>query len=70
MANPLYNMFGNNMQNPFADIIQQAKELQKTFQGNPRDEVQKLLNSGQMSQDQFNELSKRAHQVMQFMNNT
>lgn len=70
MTNPLYNMFGDNMQNPFADIIQQAKELQKTFQGNPRDEVQRLLNSGQMSQDQFNELSKQAHQVMQFMNKT
>lgn len=70
MANPLYSMFGNNVQNPFVDIIQQAKELQKTFQGNPRDEVQKLLNSGQMSQNQFNELSKQAQQIMQFMNKT
>lgn len=68
MANPLFNALGgNNIQNPFADIIRQAQELQKTFKGNPRDEVQKLLNSGQMSQAEFNSLSQQAQQIMQFM---
>lgn len=68
MGNPLFNVFGNsNIPNPFADIIIQAQEMQKTFQGNPREEVQKLLNSGQMSQAQFNRLSQQAQQIMQFM---
>lgn len=68
MANPLFNALGgNNIQNPFADIIRQAQELQKTFKGNPRDEVQKLLNSGHMSQAEFNALSQQAQQIMQFM---
>lgn len=70
MSNPLFNALGNNnIQNPFADIIKQAQELQKTFKGNPRDEVQKLLNSGQMSQQTFNQLSQQAQQIMQFMGN-
>lgn len=68
MANPLFNALGgNNMPNPFSEIIRQAEEMQKTFQGNPREEVQKLLNSGAMSQSQFNALSQQARQIMQFM---
>lgn len=68
MSNPLFNVLGNNnVINPFADIIKQAQELQKTFKGNPREEVQKLLNSGQMSQETFNQLSQQAQQIMQFM---
>lgn len=68
MSNPLYAAFGgNNIPNPIADIISQARELQKKFKGNPRDEVQRLLNSGQMSQEQFNALSQQAQQIMQFM---
>ncbi len=66
MANPLFEAMNANA-NPFLDIIRQAKELQKTFQGNPRDEVQRLLNSGVMSQSQFNQLSQQAKQIMQFM---
>lgn len=68
MPNPLFNALGgNNIPNPFSEIIRQAEEMQKTFQGNPRDEVQKLLNSGAMSQSQFNVLSQQAQQIMQFM---
>ena len=62
--NPLYNP--NNL-NPMANIIQQARELKKNFKGSPRDEVQRLLNSGQMSQQEFNKLSQIAQQVVQAM---
>lgn len=64
--NPLFNSFGNQP-NQFAQIIQQAQQLKNTFKGNPRDEVQKLLNSGQMSQSDFNRLSQMAQQIMQTM---
>ncbi|MBO5854384.1 MAG: hypothetical protein J6Q61_06575 [Bacteroidales bacterium] len=66
MANPLFATMGNQV-NPFADIIRQAQELKQSFPGNPRDEVQRLLNSGAMSQSQFNEYSQIAQQVVQFM---
>ncbi len=66
MANPLFQTMSANT-NPFDDIIRQAQELQRTFHGNPRDEVQRLLNSGVMSQSQFNQLSQQAKQIMQFM---
>ncbi len=64
--NPLFNIFGNQP-NPMADIIRQAREFRKSFSGNPRDEVQRLLNSGEMSQQQFNQFSQIAQQVVQAM---
>lgn len=68
MANPLYNMFGGNVpMNPMAQLIRDAKNFKKSFTGNPKDEVQRLLNSGQLSQADFNRYSQIAQQVLQTM---
>ena len=70
MANPLYNMFGGNAPiNPMVQLVRDAKAFKKSFTGNPKDEVQRLLNSGQMSQQQFNQFSQIAQQVVQAMGN-
>lgn len=66
MANALFNALGNN-NNPFANLIQQAKQMQQTFKGDPKAEVERLIKSGQMSQDQFNRYSQIANQIMQMM---
>lgn len=68
MPNPIYNSIANQ-NNPFMQIMQEAQNLKNTFKGNPREEVQKLLNSGAMSQADFNRYSQIAQQVMQFMGN-
>jgi hypothetical protein len=66
MANPLFNTFGKN--NQFGNLIQQAQAFKRQFTNiNPRAEVERLLNSGQMSQQQFNEYSQIAQQVAQMM---
>ena len=66
MANHLFNTFGNN--NQFGDLIKQAQEFKRQFTNiNPRAEVERLLNSGEMSQQQFNEYSQIAQQVAQMM---
>lgn len=68
MANPLFNAFGNN--NQFGELMKQAQAFKKQFSDiNPRAEVERLLNSGEMSQKTFNELSQIAQQVVQFMKN-
>ena len=66
MANNLYNQFGRQ-NNPFEQLAQQATEFRKQFTGNPRQEVERLLQTGQMSQADFNRYSKIAQQVAQFM---
>lgn len=66
MTNPIYNSMANQ-NNPFMQIMQEAQNLKNTFKGNPREEVQKLLNSGEMSQADFNKYSQIAQQVMKMM---
>ena len=66
MPNPIYNSMANQ-NNPFAQIIKEAQNFKNTFKGNPREEVQRLLNSGELSQTDFNKYSQIAQQVMQFM---
>ena len=65
MGNNPFNIFNN--QNQINDIIQQAQNLRNTFNGNAREEVQRLLNSGQMSQAQFNQLMPIAQQIAAMM---
>lgn len=68
MANSLFNQFGNQPpNNGLMQIMAQAQDLQKTFNGNPREEVERLLNSGQMSQDQFNRFAQMANQIRAMM---
>lgn len=68
--NKLYQNFGqHNQNNPFSQLAQQAREFRKQFSGNPRQEVERLLQTGQMSQQDFNRFSQIAQQVVQIMGN-
>ena len=63
MPNPLYGQFGGQQVNPMQQLVEDAKQLKKTMQ-KPRAEVERLLQTGQMSQQKFNELSKIAQQIV------
>lgn len=68
MSNPIQEKYGNsgpfgNMQN----MVNQFQQFRQNFQGDPRAQVQQLLNSGQMSQEQFNQLSNMANQFQRMM---
>lgn len=73
MSNPLFNMLGGMMPQlpgPMGDVMRMKSEFDKFragFSGDARQEVQKLLNSGQMSQQQFNQLQAMAQQFSQFL---
>ena len=66
MPNPLFNAMGNQS-NPMADLIRQARDFRKQFTGNPKQEVERLLQTGQMSQSDFNRFSQIAQEVVQAM---
>lgn len=76
MANPLFNRFGGNNQNGsafipggnrmnnMAGLVQMFQQFNNAFVGDSdtaRAEVQYLLDSGQMSQQQFNWFSQIAN---------
>ncbi len=68
MASNLYNQFGRQ-NNPFEQLAQQARDFRRQFSGNPRQEVERLLQTGAMSQAQFNQYSQIAQQVAHMMGN-
>ena len=64
MSNPLYGQFGGQAQmNPIQQLVADARRLRQTMQ-NPRAEVERLLQSGQMSQSDFNKYSQIANQIV------
>ena len=63
MANPLFDQFGGQQTNPMQQLVDDARKLKQTMQ-NPRAEVERLLQSGQMSQSQFNQFSQIAQQIV------
>lgn len=69
MPNNLYNSMGRQ-NNPLEQLAQQARDFRRQFTGNPRQEVERLLQTGAMSQQQFNQYSQIAQQVAQMMGKT
>lgn len=54
MSNPLFNALGGGKipgaMGQFQQMMQQFQQFRQNFQGDPKQEVQKLLQSGKMSQ--------------------
>ena len=63
MPNPIFSQFGGQQVNPMQQLVEDARKLKQTMQ-NPRAEVERLLQSGQMSQSQFNQFSQIAQQII------
>lgn len=63
MPNPLFSQFGGQRVSPMQQLVDDARKLKQTVQ-NPRAEVERLLQSGQMSQSQFNQFSQIAQQIV------
>lgn len=65
MSNPLFNILGGNMSAmpPNLQMIQQFIQFRNSFRGDPKAEVEKLLQSGQISQQQLNQAQQMARQI-------
>lgn len=75
MANPLFNMLAGNTKMPgkfgnLQNLIQQFQQFKQTFNGSPmqaQQQVQAMLNSGRISQADYNNAMQLATQLMQMM---
>ena len=63
MSNPLFSALGGQQTNPMQQLVADARKLRQTMQ-NPRAEVERLVQTGQMSQAQFNQFSQIAQQIV------
>ena len=55
--NPLYNSMNGN------DMIKRFNDFKKNFSGDPQRKVQELLNSGRISQEQYNRAVQQAQSL-------
>ena len=65
MANPLYQMMAQQM--PQNSILQRFMQFRQSFRGDPQQQVQQLLNSGKVSQSQYNQAVQMAQQLQKMM---
>ena len=66
MVHDLFRQYGNQPapnDGGFSQLVAEVKRMQQTFRGNPQEEVQRLLQSGQMTQEQFNKYAQMANQI-------
>lgn len=67
--NPLYNTFNQmpGRMGQMQNVIQQFRQFKQTFRGDPRQQIQQLLNSGKVSQAQYNQAVQMANQFRQLL---
>lgn len=59
--NQLYNEMQNN-QGGINGMLQRFQQFRQNFHGDPQQQVQQLLNSGRVSQQQYNQAVQMAQQ--------
>ena len=66
MSNPLFSMMQN--QAPMNNgIMQRFQQFRQMFRGDPKQEVQQMLSSGRITQDQYNQAVQTAQQMARMM---
>lgn len=67
--NPLFNAMGGNAPIPgnMGQMIQAFQQFKSQFSGDPKQTIQNMLNSGQLTQDQLNQAQQMAKQFQQFL---
>lgn len=64
MQNQLYNMTQMNQPN---DIVSRFRQFQQSFKGNPQEQVQQMLNSGRVTQAQYDQAVRMAQQLQKML---
>lgn len=65
MSNPLYSQM--QPQDPMNGFMQRFQQFQQMFKGDPRQQVQNLLNSGKVTQSQYNQAVQMANQLQRLI---
>ena len=65
MSNPLFSMMQS--QAPMNGIMQRFQQFQRMFRGDPKQQVQQLLNSGKVSQAQYNQAVNMTNQLQRMI---
>ena len=68
--NPLFNLLGGGrsvLPNNINNLLSQFNQFRNTFRGDPQQQIQQMLNSGQISQSQYNQAVQMANELRKFI---
>jgi hypothetical protein len=60
-------MLGNTQYGNMAGLVSQFQKFRQNFQGDPQKQIQELLNSGRITQDQYNSAVQKAKALQKIM---
>ena len=63
MSNPLFQQMGNNQN----DLIQRFQQFKQSFRGDPQQQIQQMLNTGKISQQQYNQAVQKAQTLAKLL---
>ena len=67
MSNPLFGMFGGGNQVMNHPLMQKFQQFQQAFRGDPGQQIQQLMNSGRINQQQYNQAVQMANQFRRML---
>ncbi len=59
--NPLFNQMTGN------GLLQQFQQFAQNFKGDPRQQIQQMLNSGKITQQQYNDAVQKAQKLQRML---
>ena len=62
--NPLFNGSRATPFNNLQNMMARFNQFKQTVQGDPRQQIQKLMDSGKITQEQFDNAVKQANEIM------
>jgi hypothetical protein len=67
MSNSIYNQMMSQGGNRYDALMQRIGQLKKMVSGDPMQQVQMMLNSGKITQAQYNDAVQKANAIMKAM---
>lgn len=70
MASPLFNTFGNQPTNNLSNmnnILTRFNQFRQSFTGDPNQMIQQMVSSGRINQEQLNQATSMANQLIQMI---
>lgn len=65
--NPLYQMMNGASANNTQALLNRFQQFRNSFRGDARQQVQQLLNSGRITQEQYNQAVQQAQQLQSML---
>lgn len=69
-GNPLFNILGGGrsmLPGNIMNIISQFQQFKQMYHGDPQQQIQEMLNSGKISQQQYNQAVQMANELQKYL---